>query len=145
MNIYKNKNKIINKKAFYYYNLIKKKNAGLVLKGKEIKLIRQNKCNISNSYCKIYKNNIYLLNFKIHNNKIRKIKLLLSKKEILKIYNKIINSNYTIIPTKIFYSDSGFAKLEIYLSKKKKKYEVNKISKKKEKEINKKRIKQYYF
>ncbi|MDH3004283.1 MAG: SsrA-binding protein [Candidatus Shikimatogenerans sp. JK-2022] len=137
------KKEIINKKANYYYNLVKKYNAGMVLYGKEIKLIRSNKCNILNAYCKILNNNIFLLNFKIHNLNNRNIKLLLSKKEILKIYNYIINKNYIIIPTKLFYSLSGFAKIEIYLSRRKKNNEL--INKKKEKELNKKRIKQYYF
>ncbi|WGH24746.1 MAG: SsrA-binding protein [Candidatus Shikimatogenerans bostrichidophilus] len=136
---------IINKKARYYYTLIKKFNAGLILYGNEIKLIRNNKCNITNAYCKLYKNNIYLLNFKIHNCNLREIELLLSKKEIQKINNLIINKIYTIIPTKIFYSKSGFAKIELFLSKRKKKYDIRRISKKKEKELNKKKLKKYYY
>ncbi|WGH24563.1 MAG: SsrA-binding protein [Candidatus Shikimatogenerans bostrichidophilus] len=139
------KKEIINKKARYYYIFIKKFNAGLILYGNEIKLIRKNKCNISNAYCKLYKNNIFLLNFKIHNCNIREIKLLLSKKEIIRINNLIINKTYTIIPTKIFYSESGFAKLEIFLSKRKKLYDLRKYNKKKDKELNKKKLKKYYY
>ncbi|WGH25295.1 MAG: SsrA-binding protein [Candidatus Shikimatogenerans bostrichidophilus] len=139
------KKNIINKKAYYDYNLIRKYNAGMVLLGKEIKLIRQNKCNIYKAYCKIINYNIFLFNFKIHKRNLRKIKLLLSKKEINNIYQNITNKNYTIIPTKIFYSKSGFAKIEIFLSNRKKKYDKIKVSKKKEKEINKKKIKKYYF
>ncbi|MDH3005123.1 MAG: SsrA-binding protein, partial [Candidatus Shikimatogenerans sp. JK-2022] len=136
---------IKNKKAYYNYNLIRKFNAGMILLGKEIKLIRQKKCNIYKAYCKSYNNNIYLLNFKIHKINLREIKLLLYKEEINKINQQLKNNNYTIIPTKIFISKSGFAKVEIYLSISKKKYEKKRISKKKEKEINEKRLKKYYF
>ncbi|MDH3004468.1 MAG: SsrA-binding protein [Candidatus Shikimatogenerans sp. JK-2022] len=139
-----NKYEIINKKINYFYNLIKKYNAGLILKGKEVKLIRNKKCNISNSYCKIYKNNIYIYNFKIHNLNLRKIKLLLLKKEILKIYQYVYNKNRTIIPQKIYFSNSGFAKIIIYICIRKKLYDLKKKNKKKEKEQNKKNLKLYY-
>ncbi|MDH3004708.1 MAG: SsrA-binding protein [Candidatus Shikimatogenerans sp. JK-2022] len=138
---------MINKKAYYDYFLIKKFNAGLILLGKEIKYIRKNIFNIYNSYCKLnYNNNrIYMYEFKINKIKKRKIQLLLSKKEIREIYQKIKNNNFTIIPTKIFYSNSGFAKVEIYIAQKKKKHQKIKISKKKEKLINEKKMKKYYF
>ncbi|WGH25572.1 MAG: SsrA-binding protein [Candidatus Shikimatogenerans bostrichidophilus] len=135
----------INKKAFFEYNLIEKYKAGIVLFGKEVKYIRHNKFNIYNSFCKIINQNIYLINFKINKLKRRNIKLLLKKKEIIKIYQKIKNTNYTIIPIKIFFSRSGFAKINIYISSKKKKNEKIKISKKKEKQINEKRLKKYYL
>lgn len=136
---------IINKKAKYNYFLIEKFNAGMVLLGKEIKFIRHNKFNINKSYCKINKLDVILLNFKIYNLKTRNIKLLLSKKELNKIKNKILIHNYAIIPYKVFFSNSGFAKIIIYLSKIKKKYDKTKLSKKKEKEIYKKEFKKYYF
>ncbi|WGH26555.1 MAG: SsrA-binding protein [Candidatus Shikimatogenerans bostrichidophilus] len=130
---------IINKKAFYDYNLIIKFNAGMVLSGKIIKLIRNNKINIIKSYCKILNNEIFIFNLYK-----KKIKLLLSKKEIYKIKLKLkYNNNFTIIPTKIFFSN-GYAKIEIYISKKKKIYDKKKIIKKKE-EIEKKNINKYYF
>ncbi|WGH25660.1 MAG: SsrA-binding protein [Candidatus Shikimatogenerans bostrichidophilus] len=131
------KKNIINKKAYYDYYLIEKFNAGMILFGEEVKLIRQNKFNIYLSYCKIKNNEIYIYNFKIHNKKIRNIKLLLLKKEINKINKKIKNNNLTIIPTKIFYSYSGFIKLEIFISKRKKIYDIKKIIKKKDKKKNK--------
>ncbi|WGH27566.1 MAG: SsrA-binding protein [Candidatus Shikimatogenerans bostrichidophilus] len=130
---------IINKKAFYDYYLINKFNAGLVLSGKLVKLIRLNKININNTYCKIINNEIFILNF----NK-KKIKLLLTKKEIYKINQKLkFNNNYTIIPTKIFFSINGYVKIEIYISKKKKIYDKKKIFKKKE-EMERKKLKKYY-
>ncbi|WGH27054.1 MAG: SsrA-binding protein [Candidatus Shikimatogenerans bostrichidophilus] len=134
--------KIINKKAYFDYFLIDKYEAGMVLLGKEIKLIRNNKFNIYKSYCKIYNNEIFIYNINIKKKKKRKIKLLLLKKEILKINQKIKNNNnLTIIPTKIFFSKSGYAKIEIFLSKKKKIYDKKKIIKKKEE----KKINKYFF
>ncbi|BDT61583.1 MAG: hypothetical protein RDO_1110 [Flavobacteriales endosymbiont of Rhyzopertha dominica] len=126
---------IINKKAYYNYYLLEKYNAGMKLSGKEIKAIRNNKIDIYNSYCYIYNNEIYIYNLKFFNIKNNnKIKLLLFKKEINKIKNKITNNkNLTIIPTKIFISNTGFAKIEIFISKRKKKYNKKEIFKKQEK------------
>ncbi|WOX79084.1 SsrA-binding protein [Candidatus Shikimatogenerans bostrichidophilus] len=135
---------IINKKAYYEYYLIEKYNAGMVLTGKQIKLIRNNNFELYKSYCKIYNNEIYIINFKQKlNNKNKKIKLLLTKREINRIKQKLKNNNFTIIPTKIFFSNNGYAKLEIYLSKKKKIYDKRLIIKKREK-LEKDNINKYY-
>ncbi|MDH3003793.1 MAG: SsrA-binding protein [Candidatus Shikimatogenerans sp. JK-2022] len=123
--------KITNKKAYYNFFLIKKYNAGMVLLSNDIKLIRKNKINLNQSFCKIYNNEIFLFNIKINNK--NKIKLLLLKKEILKI-NQILkfNNKLTIIPTKIFFSNNGYAKIEIYIAKKKKIYDKKKKNKNKD-------------
>jgi SsrA-binding protein len=117
-----------NKKAFHDYTILEKYVAGIVLTGTEIKSIRKNAINLKDSFCKIEKNEIFL--YKCHispyeqGNRFnheaeRTRKLLLTKKEILKMQTKVKQDNFTIVPLEVFLSH-GFAKLEICLAKGKK-------------------------
>ena len=120
-----------NRKAFHYYNIFEKFVAGIVLKGTEIKSIRNNAVNLKDSFCKIDDNELFLYNCHIspydkgnrynHEEK-RTRKLLLTKKEILKISQKIKKDGYTVIPLELFFVQ-GLAKLEIGLAKGKKLYD----------------------
>lgn len=120
-----------NKKAFFDYNIYDKYDAGIVLTGTEIKSIRQNKINLKDSFVRIDKGEIYLYNchispyeqgnrFNHEPDRIRK--LLLTKKEIVKIDSKIKKDGYTVVPLEI-YIQKGFAKLQIALVKGKKLYD----------------------
>jgi len=120
-----------NRKAFHDFHIIEKYTAGIVLTGTEIKSIRKNAINLKDSFCKVEDNEIYL--YKCHispyeqgnrfnHDAERTRKLLLTKKEILKIQNKVKQDNYTIIPLEVFLSH-GFAKIEIALAKGKKLYD----------------------
>lgn len=130
--------KFINKKAKYNFEFIEKEIAGIVLKGTEIKSIRQGKLNFNDSYCYFYDNEIWLKNLHIsefengtdnnHDPK-RDRKLLLTKKQILKFKNKQEEKKLTIVPTEIFINDKGIAKVEISLSKGKKLYDKKQIIK----------------
>jgi len=117
-----------NRKAFHDYNIIEKYVAGIVLTGTEIKSIRKNAINLKDSFCKIEDGEIYLYNCHIspyeqgnrfNHDAERVRKLLLTKKEILKMHTKVKQDNYTIIPLEVFLSH-GFAKIEIALAKGKK-------------------------
>ena len=117
-----------NRKAFHDYNIIEKYVAGIVLTGTEIKSIRKNAINLKDSFCKIEDGEIFLYNCHISpyeqgnrfNHAAERIrKLLLTKKEILKMHTKVKQDNYTIIPLEVFLSH-GFAKIEIALAKGKK-------------------------
>ncbi len=120
-----------NRKAFHDYNIFEKFVAGIVLKGTEIKSIRNNAVNLKDSFCKIDDNELFLYNCHIspydkgnrynHEEK-RTRKLLLTKKEILKISQKIKKDGYTVIPLELFFVQ-GLAKLEIGLAKGKKLYD----------------------
>jgi SsrA-binding protein len=120
-----------NRKAFHDYNIFDKFVAGIVLTGTEIKSIRNNAINLKDSFCKIDDMEIFLYNCHIspydkgnrynHEEK-RTRKLLLTKKEILKISNKIKKDGYTVIPLELFLV-KGLAKLEIGLAKGKKLYD----------------------
>ncbi len=117
-----------NRKAFHDYNIIEKYVAGIVLTGTEIKSIRKNAINLKDSFCKIEDGEIFLYNCHISpyeqgnrfNHAAERIrKLLLTKKEILKMHTKVKQDNYTIVPLEVFLSH-GFAKIEIALAKGKK-------------------------
>ena len=120
-----------NRKAFHDYNLFDKFTAGIVLTGTEIKSIRKNAINLKDSFCKIEDNEIFLYNCHIslyeqgnrYNHKEERVrKLLLTKKEILKMHSKIKKDGYTIVPLEVFIV-KGFAKVEIALAKGKKLYD----------------------
>jgi SsrA-binding protein len=118
-----------NRKAYYEYHFEDKYIAGMVLSGTEIKSIRAGKVSFNDSYCIFDKAELYVkslhiaeYNFGNINNHIpmQERKLLLRKRELKKLENKIKEKGYTIIPLKIFISEKGFAKIEIGLGKGKK-------------------------
>ncbi len=118
-----------NRKAYYEYFFEAKYIAGMVLSGTEIKSLRAGKVSFNDSYCIFDKGELYVkslhiaeYNFGNINNHIpmQERKLLLQKKELRKLENKIKEKGYTIIPLKIFISEKGFAKMEIGLGKGKK-------------------------
>lgn len=127
-----NKIKIKNRKASYEYKLIDKYIAGIMLVGTEIKSIRNNQANISDSYCIFIKDELYVKNLHIaeyqnagnnnHETK-RNRKLLLNKKELNKIKSKTNEKGMSIIPTLLFINNKGKAKLEVSLAKGKKTYD----------------------
>ena len=144
-------NKLIssNKKAHFDYLLFDKFEAGIALLGTEIKSIRRNGANLKDSYIKITDNlEAYLVNChispyefgNIYNHEPRRErKLLLNKKEILKILNKVKQEKYTIVPTQMYFS-SRWVKLEIALAKGKKLYDKRDSLKKKDIERDIKRL-----
>ena len=120
-----------NRKAFHDYTIFDKYVAGIVLTGTEIKSLRKNAINLKDSFCKIEDNEIFLYNCHIspyeqgnrYNHKADRVrKLLLTKKEILKMHSKIKKDGYTIVPLEVFIQ-KGFAKVEIGLAKGKKLYD----------------------
>jgi SsrA-binding protein len=120
---------IKNKKAFFQYEIIDKYEAGIVLKGTEIKSIRQGKASIKEGYCAFKKGELFILNMNIspyseagHENHemTRPRKLLLHQQEINKLIKSKKDVGLTIIPLKLYINKSGFAKLQIALAKGKK-------------------------
>lgn len=120
-----------NRKAFHDYTIFEKYVAGIVLSGTEIKSVRKSAINLKDSFCKIEDNEIFLYNCHISpyeqgnrfNHKAERTrKLLLTKKEILKMHSKIKKDGYTIVPLEVFIV-KGFAKVEIGLAKGKKLYD----------------------
>ena len=121
---------ILNRKARYDYEIEDTYEAGIVLTGTEIKSIREGKVNIKDSYAIIRNNEIYLLNTYISTYKEGNIfnheedrtrKLLLHKKEILKLRDRLEVEGYTLVPLKIYFVKNK-AKVLIGVAKGKKNY-----------------------
>ncbi|CAG1066726.1 SsrA-binding protein [uncultured bacterium] len=121
-----------NRKAFHDYFIEETFEAGIMLTGTEVKSLRAGKANLKDSYARIKDGEIFLLNthispytqadgFKQHDPE-RTRKLLLHKKEILKLLGKTREKGYTLVPTKIYFKD-GKAKVEIGLAKGKTSYD----------------------
>lgn len=128
---------IQNRKARYDYEIEDAYEAGISLTGTEIKSIRQGKANIKDSYAIIRNDEIYLLNTHIslydegnrfNHSETRTRKLLLHKKEILKLKNKLEIEGYTLIPLKIYFV-RGRAKVLIGVAKGKKSYNKKEVIK----------------
>ena len=129
-----------NKKAFHDYLIFEKFKAGIVLFGTEIKSIRKGAINLKDSFAKVEDMEVFLYNCHIspyesgnrnNHDPERTRKLLLTKKEILKILGKIKQESYTIVPLELFL-ERGFAKLEIGLCKGKKLHDKRETLKKKD-------------
>ena len=128
---------ILNRKARYDYEIEDTYEAGIVLTGTEIKSIRMGKVNIKDSYAIIRNNEIYLLNTHIslyeegnrfNHDEDRTRKLLLHKREILKLKDKLEIEGYTLVPLKIYFVKNK-AKVLIGVAKGKKNYNKKEIIK----------------
>ena len=117
-----------NKKATFEYFILDKFEAGIKLKGTEIKSIREGKCNINDAYVIIKDGKVYILNMHIakydHGNifnhdELRTRELLLNKHEINKLVSKIKLDGLTIVALKAYFKDA-LVKIEIALAKGKK-------------------------
>ena len=131
-----------NRKAFHDFLIFDKFIAGIVLTGTEIKSIRKGMLNLKDSFAKIEDNEMFLYGMHIspyeqgnrYNHKPDRVrKLLLNKREILKIQDKVKKDGVTIVPLELFLTN-GFAKLEIGLAKGKKLYDKRKAITKKTQE-----------
>ena len=121
----------VNRKAFHDFHIFEKYMAGIVLFGTEIKSVRKGSVNLKDSFAKIEDGEVWLYSCHIspyeqgnryNKDPERKRKLLLNKKEILKMLGKIKKEGYTIVPLELFI-ENGFAKFEIALAKGKKLYD----------------------
>ena len=128
---------IKNRKAKYNYHIIENLEAGIVLTGSEIKSIREGKVALDSSYAGEKGGEFWLFNLHIdvgqshdETDFIRPRKLLLKKKEMKKISLKLKSGGLTIIPLDIHFNNKGFAKLDLGLSKGRKKEDLREYKKK---------------
>lgn len=128
----KNIIEIKNKHADYLYYLMDSYTAGLVLTGTEIKSIRDGKANLTDAYCSFIGNELFVKQMHISEYRFgsylnhaakRDRKLLLTRRELRKLQNKIKERGYTIVPTLLFIDPRGYAKLNIALARGKKFYD----------------------
>ncbi|HOJ50808.1 MAG TPA: SsrA-binding protein SmpB [Spirochaetota bacterium] len=118
-----------NKKASFNYEVLEKIEAGIVLKGSEVKSIRENKINIDDAYARFIKGELYLINANIpeyskksvfsHDPKASR-KLLLHKNEIKRLIGKTKEKGLTLIPLNVYFNNKNRVKIEIGLAKGKK-------------------------
>jgi SsrA-binding protein len=120
---------IRNKQAGYEYELLDKYIAGIVLKGTEIKSIREGKVNLQDGYCyfnngelfaKAISINTYSQGTHFNHELTRERKLLLKKSELAKIEGRIEEKGLTLVPIRLFINERGYAKLEIAIGRGKK-------------------------
>ncbi|MEO5499972.1 MAG: SsrA-binding protein SmpB [Ginsengibacter sp.] len=137
-----------NRKAYFEYQIEAKYIAGMVLYGTEIKSIRASKVSFNDSYCifndgELFVKSLHIAEYNMgthyNHDPLRERKLLLQKKELRKLENKIKEKGYTIVPLKIFISEKGFAKIEIGLGKGKKLYDKRETIKSRESDRDVKR------
>lgn len=129
-----------NRKAYHDYSIEETLEAGMSLVGTEVKSLREGKANLKDSYVLIKNMEAFLLNCHIspysHGNimnhdPVRTRKLLLHRKEIIRLQGKIAQKGYTLLPLKIYFKE-GKAKVEVGLAKGKREYEKRETIKKKE-------------
>lgn len=120
---------IRNKRATFEFEIIDRYTAGIMLRGSEIKSVRDGKVSMNDAYCQFRDGELWVKNLNISEYKeatvwqhepMRMRKLLLTKKELSKLLAKVKERGFTIIPLRLFMSDRGFAKIEIALARGKK-------------------------
>jgi len=126
-----------NKKVSHDYFILDSFECGIVLTGTEIKSIRLGKVSISDSYCRIKNYELYILNMNVtkyafgnlfNHEETRERKLLMEKREIIKLSLKLKQEGMTLIPTKVYLKDA-LCKIEVALCKGKKQYDKRETAK----------------
>lgn len=137
-----------NKKAFRDFAFFDKWECGIILKGGEVKSLRAGEVNFADSFARVDGEDIVLYNLHINPyaqasylnlDADRPRKLLLHKKEIVKIIGQAAQKHLTLIPTKIYFNSRGFAKVEIALGKGKKLFDKRETIKKRDLDLEMKR------
>ena len=123
---------IVNRKAKYEYTLIDEFEAGIILKGTEVKAMRSGNANLSDAYCIFDNGNLIIKSMfiaeydhgNVNNHETRADRrLLLRKSELKKIKRKLDEKGLTLVPYKIYFTERGFVKLNIWLAQGKKSFD----------------------
>ncbi|WP_010177926.1 SsrA-binding protein SmpB [Aquimarina agarilytica] len=145
---------ILNKKARFEYEILDTYTAGIVLRGTEIKSIREGKASIAESFCEFNnRGELFVINMTIqeyshatyfnHAPKSER-KLLLNKKELRKLEKEVAQKGLTIVPLKVFTNENGFAKIKVALAKGKKIHDKRETIKDRDNKIELARIKKNF-
>ena len=144
---------IINRKAKFEFHFLAEFEAGILLKGTEIKSIRLGEVNMKDAYClfkdgELLLKNLFIAEYKYgnqHNHETRRDrKLLLRKPELRKLEKKVKEKGFSIIPYRVYISERGFAKVEIVLGQGKKSYDKRETIKQRDNKRELDRIKKQY-
>lgn len=129
-----------NKKAYHEYFVEEKYEAGIELYGTEVKSVRAGNVNLKDSYCEVERGEMFALGFHIspyekgnvfNRDPLRKKKLLLHKREILKLMGAVQRDGYTLVPLSLYFSGSR-VKMELGVCRGKKLYDKRDDAAKKE-------------
>jgi SsrA-binding protein len=140
---------IKNRSAYFEYQIDDKYDAGMVLTGTEVKSLRSGKVSFNDSYCIFEDSELFIKSLHIseyelgtyaNHNPVRDRKLLLNRKELKKMMGKIKEKGFTIIPLRIFFSESGKAKVQIGLARGKKLHDKRESIKQREADRELRRI-----
>ena len=133
---------IRNKKASFEYELLESFTAGIVLSGTEIKSVREGKVSLVDSWCYFVGNELFIRNMNIaeywwgsafsRQEPKRDRKLLLTRKELNKLQRAVKEKGFTIVATRMFISDNGYAKVNISLARGKKEFDKRESIKEKD-------------
>lgn len=132
---------IVNRKAKFEYSFLSSFEAGLVLKGTEVKSLRNGNANLNDAYCLFKSDGLYILSMYIgeyeygnnFNHEPRRTrKLLLKKTELKKLRKRVDAKGFSIVPYRIYFSERGFAKMEIALAQGKKSFDKRNTIKEKD-------------
>jgi SsrA-binding protein len=137
-----------NRSARHDYFIEEVYDAGMVLSGTEVKSIRAGKVNFKDSFCYFVQGELWVKNLHIaayqfgtsqNHPEVQDRKLLLTKRELRKLESRMKENGYTLVPLKIYFSEKGFAKMQIGLAKGKKLHDKRESQKRKEAEREMKR------
>ncbi len=130
-----------NKKAFHDYFIIDKLEAGVELKGSEVKAIREGRVNLKDSFVRIIRNEVFIFNMHITHlstahatyrpEENRDRKLLLHRKEIDKLFTKVTKDGMSIVPIKLYFNSKNMVKIQIATAQGKKLHDKREDLKKK--------------
>lgn len=130
---------IKNKKASHDYEFIEKYTAGIVLKGTEVKSIRRGKASIKDTFCYFKDGELFIKGMHIAEHDVgenhdpsRDRKLLLTKRELKKLNESIATKGLTVVPLSLFFTKTGFIKLDITLARGKKTHDKREAIKRKD-------------
>ena len=112
-----------NRKAFHDFTIMETLEAGIMLEGSEVKAIREGRVNLKDSFVRIIKGEVFLLNMHISHlstthttyrpDEKKDRKLLLHSKQIAKLYTKVTKDGITLIATKLYFNDKNMIKVEV--------------------------------
>lgn len=123
---------IKNRRAWFDYEFLEEYTAGIVLTGTEIKSIRAGKAGLADAYCYFHRGELWVKGMYVAEYRLgtyynhaerRERKLLLHRRELVKLERKTKESGLTIVPTRLFLNEKGLAKLRIALARGKKAYD----------------------
>ncbi|GHU18146.1 SsrA-binding protein [Alphaproteobacteria bacterium] len=139
-----------NKRANYDYEILEKLEAGIVLLGSEVKSLRSHKVNLTEAYaglskgCELFLYQMHIPEYKLANkmnhNPIRTRKLLVRKKQMLKLIGQLKKGGYSLIPVSIYFNEKGFVKISLGLGRGKKNIDKRETIKQREWNREKARI-----